>query len=131
MMSYKHAARASIHCIVLAAVVAIWLIAPAVGEAQLVKPPPSNETLPPPSETLPPPKELVPPPKVVITSIRIIPGPEIGKRNVWELYSVNSRGQFVPRVGTNPAPVYYYYFPGPSQQNPLPAHPSYMPYAVD
>jgi hypothetical protein len=93
---------------------------PQTGKLPATKPEPGKDVLPLPQEL----------PAPMVVPFYIVPGPELGKRNVWELYSVNSRGQFVPRVVTSPAPVYYYY-PTPSRQPPLPAPPAFMPYAVD
>ena len=53
-------------------------------------------------ELLPAPQEIPLAPQVIY--FRIEPRPELGRRNIWELYSVNSRGQFVPRVAPEPEP---------------------------
>jgi len=37
------------------------------------------------------------------------PPPQFGRRSVWQLYSVNSQGQFVPRVVYSPYGAYYLY----------------------
>ena len=67
-----------------------------------VLPAPKEIPLPSPKEL--PPTELVWPPRLVPM---YAPGPELGKRNIWETYSVNSRGQFVPRVVVSPGGYYY------------------------
>ena len=72
----------------------IWLASAAPASAQ-----------PPGKDTLPTPKEL--PGQPTIVSFRIVPGPQHGQRNVWELYSVDSRGRFQPRVVMDPRGYYY------------------------
>ena len=37
------------------------------------------------------------------------PPPQFGRRDVWQYFSVNSRGQFVPRVVYGPHGAYYLY----------------------
>jgi hypothetical protein len=78
----------------------VWVISSSTLFAQA---PPAKDVLPPP-QVLPQPKELPPLPML---SIRPIPGPQLGQRNVWELYSVDSRGRFLPRVVYDPHESYY------------------------
>ena len=83
----------------------------------------------PPAPQLPAPRELPPSPLPSIT-IRVVPGPQLGQRAVWELYGVDSRGRFVPRVVSVSSGSYYLSNGRPypwTTINPLP----YMPYASD
>ncbi len=95
----------------------------AAGPASAQEPKPAQ-----PKDTLPPPQE-VPLPRVVPPFV-IISRPEIGQRNVWELYSVNSRGQMVPRVVMAPG-GYYYAANGQPYPWAVTGSRSYMPLAVD
>jgi hypothetical protein len=94
----------------------VWMIASNQACAQDKKP--ADKDL------LPPPKELpsMPPlPYAPPIYLNYSP-PQLGQRNVWELYSVNSRGQFVlrrpPAETIRYVPQNYYYVPN---GQPLPA----------
>jgi len=84
--------------------------------------PPANKDI------LPPPQEIPWVPRVA--PIWIAPGPELGKRNIWEYYSVDSRGRFLPRVVMAPGGDYY-----SADGRPYPwttfGYGSYMPHAAD
>jgi hypothetical protein len=68
-----------------------------------------------PREVLPQPREV--PPDQVLPRPRLTPQifmplpeplPERGRMSGWELYGVDSRGRFVPRVIYSPYGAYYY-----------------------
>jgi hypothetical protein len=58
-------------------------------------------------ETLPAPRVLGPMPFFPYAPPD--PPPQFGRRDVWQYFSVNNRGQFVPRVVYSPHGAYYLY----------------------
>jgi len=80
----------------------VCFVCPAILPAQA--PPAKEKDKLPPPQALPQPKELPPLP---LLSVRIVPGPQIGQRDVWQLYTVDSRGRMLPRVVAAPYGAYY------------------------
>jgi hypothetical protein len=101
--------------------ISLWLLLPLVTLAQQ---PPDKEALPAPKII-----ELPPQGNLFITH-QYVPGPQVGRRDVWELMTVNSRGMFVPRVVQAPGVSYYLYNGRPYPWTTTDSLP-YMPYTTD
>lgn len=94
-----------------------------------VLPAPRSEKVQPKTEVLPVPGSILPGQPIIRE--RIVPGPQVGRRNVWELLSVDYRGMWVPRVVPTPDGGGYYLYNGQPYPWTTTSSLPWMPYASD